>query len=656
MKKLLSVIAAILMLGISAWADEAVFDFNANALSMFPGITEASTSSSNGGDFTEPKSTVVNGVTLTVSPSAANTANRIWNDYNLGLQLRVYGGTFCISAPEGRVVTSINFNTSTWNAPTADSGSVTTNHWGGSASTVTFTVNGQIRMNSITVIFGEGSTVTPDPELPQIDSLQFIANLDDNTEFQFAKEVFVNYQNGKYLYLQQADADGYCYVGLIYGATGKTYEMGDIIPAGWKGKKTTYRGLVEVSNVKGLQDAVGQMDEDWYTPFDYTGYMAYVDADLMNYKIKFDGVRVNEVNGKNFTVTEIADDGYDLTLAGYNQFGIDLPEEDGLFTVEAMVSVFNDDVQLYPISITAQDNSTPMWKVWYMGEDGNEYTISDDLYVDYVDKDGLIYVTDNATTILFDLYADWGYTWEEEWSPDWMAIDCGDNAELAQVIKGMSVIKGGTLKATLQDNYTNPRLVVTEAPEAGEGVKPDIVYRDVALTDTLNANGREILYVLGKYNNGKLEGDIVTDGGITLQSIDFYDETGDENVIPNGAEVYAKAYIIQKEAWEEAAQEIPSKVAPSTRKYVGRPAKASVKKSAAKMPINDPAWYTNYEIHAFELDFEKTAVDDMNVTKAVKCVRYVDAMGCVSPVPYDGMNIVITTFSDGSSIVTKVIR
>lgn len=643
MKKFLSVIALALVMATSAWADEAVFDFNANGLSMFDGITAVSTSSTHDGDITTTVSTQVSGVTLTVTPSGANTPNRLWMDYNLqAVQLRLYGGTLSVAAPEGKNVTAVTFNVETWNAPSASTGLVGDSRWSGAASNVTFTVSGQLRINSITVTYGEGGEVVIDPTATQVDSLQRIEELADGTKFQFTTEAYVIYQNGKYLYLQQHNNDdGNYFAALIYGNIDKTYEVGDVIPAGWKGTKTTYKTLVEVQDASDLGDANGKIDEYWTEPYDLTGSMSYIDETWVNYKVKLGGVTISDINDKNFTIS----DG-ENTLAGFNQFGLDLTE--GGFDVEGMVSIYNGTVQLYPISITKSE--LPLWKIWYYGEDGQQCTVADDLYVDYIDEQNqLIYVTDNVTSVLWDEYAEWGYVWDEPWTPDWMAIDCGSDAQLFNDIKGMNVIKGGTLDITLQDNYTNPRLVVSAAPEAAESEKPEILYREVALTDTLNANGREILYVTGTYTDGHLEGTIEASG--VNQSIELYMMPDMEGVqLEEGAEYKVKGIILQKEPWEEStSQGAPARV----RNRQAAPARKSIR----KMPIDDPAWYTNYELHAIAAEKTvATSVNDVNTVKAVAGVRYINAMGQVSDSAFDGMNIVVTRYTDGTTSTAKLVK
>lgn len=647
MKKFYSLLLMAVVFATTCYGETALFDFHNNALSMFDGITAASSSSSTDGDFTTSKSTVVSGVTLTVNPSNANTANRIWNDYNLGLQLRIYGGSFSFSAPTGKVVTNIAFNTSTWNAPTASTGIVGDNSWSGSASTVTFTAAGQIRINSITVTFGEGSGVTPDPTVAQVDSLYEIEYLDDDTEFQFTTETYVNYQNGKYLYIQQTDDESYCFVGLIYGEIGKTYQMGDIIPAGWKGKKTTFRDLVEVIEVTDLQDANGSVDPYWTEPFDYTGYLDWIDETFMNYKVSFNKVTISDINKQNFTITETDEDGNTTSIAGYNQFRIELPAE-GDYYLEGMVSIHNGTVQIYPIFIGV--NEQPLWEVLYYNADGDKTAIADELYVEYADEEKqLIFVTDNCTEIYLP-----DYDFTMDWYPDWIAIDCSNSSELFDAIRQMEVIEAGTLTGTVQDMKTNPRIVVETAPIASENTKPEIVYNDYSLIAPIYPNPHEVLYISGKFNDGNLEG-FVDNGDETsfTQSVTMT-PTADlqDYQFVNGNTYTLRAYATIKEAWTDEESESAPKAAPMKRKA----AKPMRKAPARRVGIEDPNWFTNYEIHAFEVIDEITGVNGISTDKTIAKVTYINALGQAADSPFTGVNIIITRYTDGTSSATKVVK
>ena len=123
----------------------ATFDFN--AMTDEP----CSTNVGQDGDITADRTFTANGVTLTVSPSTASTANRFWGTNN-GPQLRVYGGTLTFEAPVGKVIKKMVFNNGKWNdGNSANTGSFEGNVWTGEAQKVVVTIAGNTQLNSIEV-------------------------------------------------------------------------------------------------------------------------------------------------------------------------------------------------------------------------------------------------------------------------------------------------------------------------------------------------------------------------------------------------------------------------------------------------------------------------------------------------------------------------
>ena len=139
---------------IKPYADESVtFDFNG----MDKDTTPVSSSSSHAGDITSDKVMQQGDVTLTISPSGANTPNRFWVDYNLqAIQLRLYGGTLTFKVAEGKTIEKLYFNYGDWNDYNEfDCGEFSGNVWTGSAQQVVMTVygdGGNTKLNSIAVV------------------------------------------------------------------------------------------------------------------------------------------------------------------------------------------------------------------------------------------------------------------------------------------------------------------------------------------------------------------------------------------------------------------------------------------------------------------------------------------------------------------------
>ncbi len=67
---------------------------------------------------------------------------------------------------------------------------------------------------------------------------------------------------------------------------------------------------------------------------------------------------------------------------------------------------------------------------------------------------------------------------------------------------------------------------------------------------------------------------------------------------------------------------------------------------------------TKFVVYPLDLDATKvaTGVNDVNSAKEVKGVSYFNMMGVESAQPFDGVNIMVTTYTDGTSSATKVLR
>lgn len=67
---------------------------------------------------------------------------------------------------------------------------------------------------------------------------------------------------------------------------------------------------------------------------------------------------------------------------------------------------------------------------------------------------------------------------------------------------------------------------------------------------------------------------------------------------------------------------------------------------------------TKFVVYPLDLDADKvaTGVNDVNSAKEVKGVSYFNMMGVESAQPFDGVNIMVTTYTDGTQSATKLLR
>jgi len=161
----------------------------------------------------------------------------------------------------------------------------------------------------------------------------------DNTVVTFELNSTVIWQSGRYLYAM--DASGF---GLAYGDLGQTYQHGDVIPAGFGGKKTTYKGEPELAAIEngqplpGFQPASGKVT---LTPEVITP--AQVDHDHWAHYVLLKGVMINS-DGTTITQNGVTCEMYNKT------FNIPMPEDLSVpHDVYGIVGVFNN-YQVLPIS------------------------------------------------------------------------------------------------------------------------------------------------------------------------------------------------------------------------------------------------------------------------------------------------------------------
>ena len=654
---------------VAAWADEVTFDFSSEAGLQAMGITAPA--QSNGVNLTDVGTITMDGVSLTAVNGSTET--RVWNSQG-NYALRIYVGGSITFAVESGSITDVTINaanTSNFDL-LANVGNYSVNGavgtWNGSTSSVTFshttTKNAQIATIVVTTS-DEAPTDDPngedpnpvDPNITKLDSLANINTLDDGTEFQFTTEAYVQYQWGNYLWLMQLDADYYAYAAMVYGDVARTYQVGAVIPAGWTGVKTTYKGLVEITDPTHFKNATGLVDDMFTEPFDMTGYMSYIESDhYENMRVKFNGIALSDIdNSGNFTITsnEKDEDGNDITvtLAGYNKFGIDYPVVDPAerYNIDGMVTIYNNNYQLYPISIE-EAPGTRLWKVTYEGLEGN-MKIADTLYVALPMTDGQILVTDNATEVLVDTYAEWGYTWYQDWYPTWIALDCGDNTELYNAICQMQALAPNTVKGEVVDVNTNPRLILSSTPT---GIAdPDFeslhLYSYDLNDGKIYALGNEMGQATGRFK--LINGDpYLCSAQDTVQvRLDFSLNPELEITLNEGSRYDMTCVFKLSEPWEaEDASYAPRR---SYKSAVNRVMKAP----SLKAKISDADYYTNYTIMPISAS-SITGINDIDATKQAVKVSYVNMTGNVSDNPFPGMNIVITHYNDGTKAITKAVK
>ena len=63
-----------------------------------------------------------------------------------------------------------------------------------------------------------------------------------------------------------------------------------------------------------------------------------------------------------------------------------------------------------------------------------------------------------------------------------------------------------------------------------------------------------------------------------------------------------------------------------------------------------------YKVYPTNLQGIPTAINGVEINGQIKSVKYVNVAGMVSDVPFQGVNIVVTEYTDGSRTTSKMLR
>lgn len=164
--------------------------------------------------------------------------------------------------------------------------------------------------------------------------------LDKGVVVKFANPVSVIYQNGLYMFVQ--DATGAL---QVYGSLEQNYQNGDVIPAGFMGEVAEYGGLIQLAPL--AETFAAAMPGTVIEPI--TVKAQEVTDAMMNKLIKISNASITrEGTTRNYTVTDASGE-----VAVYSRFAdVVIPEDDKKYDIKAIVNKYNGNIQLFPIEIT----------------------------------------------------------------------------------------------------------------------------------------------------------------------------------------------------------------------------------------------------------------------------------------------------------------
>ena len=174
-------------------------------------------------------------------------------------------------------------------------------------------------------------------------------NLANDAEATFRNPVTVLAQGGANLWVK--DNTGYM---LVYGSVGKSYEQGDVIPAGFSGTKVTYNGEPELKNPKGFKAPSGK---ETVTPEELALTADNISHANFGHYVLVKGATINTTA---LTITDAAGN----TVPYFNNMAAQLPKDlTKKYNVYAIVgSHYNGttkkvDYQLLPVNVTFEDGT-----------------------------------------------------------------------------------------------------------------------------------------------------------------------------------------------------------------------------------------------------------------------------------------------------------
>lgn len=213
--------------------------------------------------------------------------------------------------------------------------------------------NGNVQIAKLSIEYVDGGDGPAPVENVKVDDIAALlaanAGLDGSQKevsssvYELSNPVTAVYQNGQSLYVK--DESGYL---LVYGATGKTYENGDVIAAGICGKVQNYYNLFELVEFDAATFADGVAGPA-VEPVDVK--VDGIESQPVSAYVKLEGVSVAGMleSVSNFKITDPAIEG--VTLQGRNNFKIGAVNGENL-TVYGFVVKYNNTYQVYPVEIT----------------------------------------------------------------------------------------------------------------------------------------------------------------------------------------------------------------------------------------------------------------------------------------------------------------
>ena len=258
-------------------------------------------------------------------------------------------------------------------------------------------------------------------------------------------------------------------------------------------------------------------------------------------------------SGPVLTVDVVADNSFQENKTG--QF------YDLSLTIGDLFDDYQPEDSEFIISCT-MSSGTPLATINASGEEGQEYTVADDLTIMATTQGGLLFATDGAG--------------------EWIKILSGD---FADDVANMQAFAAGTTKATYNKINGNGQLTLNACPEAGNPA--DLALTTYDLSQPFAPKANEVINIIGYFYGDVLRGYA---GLGQSASLNLAWCTNESNLMVGKQYKIDKAIVQLKEAWKDG-DGAPRRINPEDYDYT----------------------FQNYEIYPTVLPDTPTAIEEVTV-------------------------------------------
>ena len=258
-------------------------------------------------------------------------------------------------------------------------------------------------------------------------------------------------------------------------------------------------------------------------------------------------------SGPVLTVDVVADNSFQENKTG--QF------YDLSLTIGDLFDDYQPEDSEFIISCT-MSSGTPLATINASGEEGQEYTVADDLTIMATTQGGLLFATDGAG--------------------EWIKILSGD---FADDVANMQAFAAGTTKATYNKINGNGQLTLTACPEAGNPA--DLALTTYDLSQPFAPKANEVINIIGYFYGDVLRGYA---GLGQSASLNLAWCTNESSLMVGKQYKIDKAIVQLKEAWKDG-DGAPRRINPEDYDYA----------------------FQNYEIYPTVLPDTPTAIEEVTV-------------------------------------------